>query len=51
MNNLFGIGSSLGVLAKDFNGFVREVVEELQTVSTNANEIDENNENEDLECM
>ena len=44
MNNLFGIGTGLGNLAKDLNGFVREVVEELQTVSTNANDTNENDE-------
>ena len=33
MNNLFGIKTSLSDLASDFNGFVREVVEELQTVA------------------
>ena len=48
MNNLFGMGTSLGNLAKDFNGFVREVVEELQVASSNANEI---NEAEDGQCM
>ena len=48
MNNLWGIGSGLGELAKDLKGFVGEVVEELQTASANPNVI---NQNQDSQCM
>eukprot|EP01083_Nonionella_stella_P136523 415461_1 len=46
MNNLFGFGSTLGDLAKDINGFVREVVDELQTVATQDESENNNNEND-----
>mmetsp|Transcript_29902 Transcript_29902/g.48704 ORF Transcript_29902/g.48704 Transcript_29902/m.48704 type:complete len:520 (+) Transcript_29902:46-1605(+) len=45
MNNLFGFGSALGDIAKDLNGFVREVVEEFNTLP-NAQKDNDDNEDE-----